>query len=624
MATKQDEIRQLEEVIVRNSEAYYSGQNCIPDAVFDHYVQRLAELDPDNAILKTTGWGMKVEDAKKQPHKYGEVIGIPDKIRPEDVKKRIRNWGLTGRKGYSTPKLDGASVLLYYAAGRLEDALTRGDGEFGERILNKMKGMVPNHINPAFTGRIRGEFVITKERWNEKYADRKSARNFGAGLLNRDTDWEEDIKNFDLVCYTVLDINRDLSYDEQLHFLMENGFRYVKTNFGTFDDSLTDIAACEAALNALNGGVYECDGLVINLGEKQFAVKWNTEGVETTVTDIKWQSSRLGKLSPVVYINPVELSGATIQKTSGFNYEYIKETGLGVGSTIKIIRSGDVIPYITEVVSTSKDQRIPENCPVCGTKLEVEGVHIVCKNMDCASRGEGTLLHFINEVTPVDGLGEKMLQKLFEGFRITNIKKFITFANSYDSFHLLRFCTSTNGLGRAAFNKFTELLNKYKNETLNLDKIFIGLGLPALGERAATRILDTYDYEVLMDKLRNQTISGIPGVNYVVIQSLYTYYEYIDDIVKSFRNIPLRTLKKASGNGIMYTGMKVCITGALSVSRKAFLDECKAVGIEESSISKATVLVTNDTTSGSTKNREAEKRGIRVMSEAEFRKEYLG
>ena len=618
------EIKQLEKVITKNSEAYYSGRNCIPDEVFDHYVKRLYELDPDNEVLKSTGWGIKIQSNQKKPHKYGKVIGIPDKPRPEMVMKKINSLGLNYRPLYISTKLDGCSLLLYYKKGSLEYVLTRGDGDYGEDVTDRISLIVPNHIESSFSGRIRGEFIIDKDTWDYKYAkNNKSARNYAAGLLNRDNFDIEEISDFRVICYKALNIDKTLTYEEQQNFLEQMGFYtvpYLKVNH--IESNLIDTKEnCAKLLQELNKDIFECDGLVVNCENIEFAIKWNEEGKETHVLDIKYQPSRLGKMTPVIYIEPLELSGATINKLSGFNTQFIIDSGIGIGSIIKVVRSGDVIPYITEVVTTSKDNKIPEFCPICRKKLSMDGVNLVCNNMDCACRSKGTLMHFINIVTPVDGLGDKLLQSLLDYFSINNILKFIQFANDYNQLQLIRFCEKTPGLGSAAFNKFKKLLDRY-TETLDLQKIIIGLGLPSLGEKSVKNIFDNYSYEELIDGLKNNTISSIPGINYIALQSLYTNLEYIDKVVNSFQKLPVCELKKAEKVNIIDI-RRICITGPLSVSRKQFLDMCSNFGLEEASIAKADVLITNTPNSNTNKNKEAKKRGIPVMSEVEFIKKYL-
>ena len=618
------EIKQLEKVITKNSEAYYSGRNCIPDEVFDHYVKRLYELDPDNEVLKSTGWGIKIQSNQKKPHKYGKVIGIPDKPRPEMVMKKINSLGLNYRPLYISTKLDGCSLLLYYKKGSLEYVLTRGDGDYGEDVTDRISLIVPNHIESSFSGRIRGEFIIDKDTWDYKYAkNNKSARNYAAGLLNRDNFDIEEISDFRVICYKAFNTDKTLTYEEQQNFLEQMGFYtvpYLKVNH--IESNLIDTKEnCAKLLQELNKDIFECDGLVVNCENIEFAIKWNEEGKETHVLDIKYQPSRLGKMTPVIYIEPLELSGATINKLSGFNTQFIIDSGIGIGSIIKVVRSGDVIPYITEVVTTSKDNKIPEFCPICSEKLSMDGVNLVCNNMNCACRSKGTLMHFINIVTPVDGLGDKLLQCLLDYFSINSILKFIQFANDYNQLQLIRFCEKTPGLGSAAFNKFKKLLDRY-TETLDLQKIIIGLGLPSLGEKSVKNIFDNYSYEELIDGLKNNTISNIPGINYIALQSLYTNLEYIDKVINSFQKLPVCELKKDEKVNIIDI-RRICITGPLSVSRKQFLDMCSNFGLEESSIAKADVLITNTPNSNTNKNKEAKKRGIPVMSEIEFIKKYL-
>lgn len=179
----------------------------------------------------------------------------------------------------------------------------------------------------------------------------------------------------------------------------------------------------------------------------------------------------------------------------------------------------------------------------------------------------------------------------------------------------------TSGLGKVAYAKFTKLFNIYRNESLDLEKVFVGLGLPSLSNKSVSKIFELFGYKTLMEKLSTHSLQTIPGVNYIAIESLYDNQAYIDEVISLLKNEP-KLLKNTKENNIIYN-IKVCITGALSVSRKAFLDICESYGIHESSIAKADILVTNDTESGSTKNKEAQKRGTKIMDEDTFRKVYF-
>ena len=617
------QIRSLEEIIRKNSEAYYSGNGPhIDDNAFDLLVEQLKAIYPESEVLKSTGWGIKMESSKKIPHKYGKVIGIPDKIRPYEISKKFKKFN-SFDICVITPKLDGCSVLLYYVNGQLEQALTRGDGEFGQNILSKVKSLVPNSID-NFTGVIRGEFIIPINAWNSKYKNEKSARNYAAGYLSRLEVDADEINNFRVVAYYAKPENGAWDKETQLRFLQDNSFDSVIYRIDTIhnlDGTVYTAESCQQLLNDISLGEFECDGLVFDCANAQFAVKWNTDGVETEVVDIIWQASRLGKFTPVVCINPVDISGATISRVTGNNYKYIIDNHIGIGSAIKIVRSGDVIPMITGVLTNSDKTNAPEICPHCGKPIVQDGVNIVCKNNKCPSRGNTTLMYFINNVTPIDGLGEQMLGKIINHFNVSNIPEFIQFANTYNTFDLLRFCNMTNGLGKVAFNKFSNLLNKYRDESLDLEKLFVGFGLPSLSTKSVAKIFELFGYKTLMEKLSSHSLQTIPGVNYIAIESLYENQDYIAEVIGLLNKEPHLT-KNTKENNINYN-LKVCITGALSVSRKAFLDICESYGIHEASIAKADILVTNDIESGSTKNKEAQKRGTKIMNEADFRKAYF-
>ena len=246
----------------------------------------------------------------------------------------------------------------------------------------------------------------------------------------------------------------------------------------------------------------------------------------------------------------------------------------------------------------------------------------MCLNKNCGGFQEKILLHFINTVVPTDGLGEKVLSKFLSYFSINSIIDLITFAQTNFKFKLNAFCLKTSGFGNSIFTKLTEMLDKLNTE-LRIDKLLIGLGLPALSDKSIEKILELYDFKSLINAIENNTLTVFPGVNYLAIQSLYDNKDYILKVINSLTKDPIFILKKTRQNNIIYSEEKVCITGSLSVSRKAFLDECSEVGIQEASIAKATILVTNNTETGTKKNEEAIRRGIPVMSELEFRSKYL-
>lgn len=623
-------IKELQELIIENSKLYYTtGQSNLTDNEFDYYVAMLRAYDPQNPILNETGWGYKVASQTKVKHINGKIIGIPDKITPSKVGK----WS-GSTMYYVTPKLDGLSVISYYEEGRYVGSLTRGDGEYGQNITHHVRTMVPDKLvdeneNPI-TGMIRGEFIINKAKWNMKYASEfKSARNFGAGLLNR-LDISPQVKDFEIVHYGVFDCYRYLNFKQQFTILAKNNINRVSFYELKDINQLNSESSCKSYLELIGGGRYECDGLVVVTEDnefKRFAIKWNGEGVKTTVRDIIWEQSRLGYYKPVVVVDPVNVSGATIQRASAFNYKYVVDNKLGIGSEVTIVRSGEVIPYILDVVTESEQNNAPTICSYCGESLKEVGVELKCCNEDCNGSKTNITKYFINSIMAVDGLGENLITQFLTHFKLVTILDYLRFAKEYINnpsigLDVMRFCQITRGLGFATYSKFDTMLTKIKNP-ISLCKLISGLGLTGLGSKNTEKIFgNVKNEEDLYKLLDSNVISGIANLSYVATDSVRDNKEYIKDVISYF------TIQYAEDfddvqDGMLKYNIGICVTGALSMPRRVFFDKCSKIGITEVPIAKAKILVTNNKDSGTTKNKEAAKRGIPIMSEDEFIKEYF-
>ena len=628
-------IESLENAIIESATKYYTtGTSNLSDAEFDYLVSMLKAMDPTNPILNSTGWGYKVNSHDKCKHINGKITGIPDKLPPYKALK------IKGSHFIITPKLDGLSVISYYENGRYVGSLTRGDGEFGENITFHVRDKVPAKLmtanNQPITGMIRGEFIIKNSLWKTKYSNEfKSARNFGAGILNR-KEVTTFVKDFDIVHYSLFDCYRTHTYEEQLKLLQLNNVVTVKSISENDLSAYTNPAYCKEILSRLNNNEYECDGLVVmalqsDNNYQRYAIKWNNEGIETTVRDIIWEQSRLGKFNPVVVIEPVEIAGATIKRASGFNYQYVMNNKLGIGSRIKIVRSGEVIPYITEVLTQSDQNNCPVTCPCCGSKLDINGVDLICTNKNCISVSRANTLYFINTVNPIDGLGDNILNMVFNHFGISTITDLVKTCVAYNAnkstvqYELLRFSHNTKGLGQAAFKRVCELYETMLTQPHPLATIVGGLGLNGVGLKNAEKIFaNIHNNQELNSFFENQLETlNLPGVSYIAIDSIKENADYIKDILSYFNNIEYSDNIEELPENMLKYNIGISITGGLSCSRRQFLERCARHGIYEVPIAKAELLITNEPNSGSSKNKTAIKKGIRIISEKEFIEEYF-
>jgi NAD-dependent DNA ligase len=259
-------------------------------------------------------------------------------------------------------KLDGVSGLYSTENGELK-LYTRGDGTVGQDISHFLPYLkLPKVDNTV----VRGEFIMTKAIFNAKYKDHfANPRNLIAGTINRLT-VNDVIYDIHFVAYEVL--VPSLSPSAQMAFLQNNGFNAVRN--GVRPDKTNELLSWLLVL--WRGDYeYEIDGVIVTndkiyprkVGnpDHSFAFKMvlSDQMAETKVVDVHWTASKDGYLKPRVQIEPVHLSGVKIEFATGFNGAFIRNNRIGVGALINIIRSGDVIPYIKDVITPADEGKMP-------------------------------------------------------------------------------------------------------------------------------------------------------------------------------------------------------------------------------------------------------------------------
>ena len=351
----------LEAQISYYATKYYSGEPEISDEQFDLLVDKLRSIDPNSSVLKT-GWGFEVENDKIK-HKYSH-IGSLDKTKTyADIPDRFKQKTI-----FISPKLDGLSAVAYYENGRLVRGITRGNGEFGKDITNKLIRIIGSQIfDKSFTGAVRGELIISNNNWNklqDKYINLISPRNFAAGIINR-KDIDDDIDMIDLVVYKVVGQENKPIFTQR-----EDMLQWLKTNFvhcipiyyyPVLNETSWETYHTQTFEDFKKLG-YSLDGLVLTNPNvvydtihngyifDEVAFKFQAETTIVTVTDIEWNLTRTQKLVPVICFDKCYISDAEIQRATGFNAKYIYENKICVGTQVEICRSGEVIPYILGVI----------------------------------------------------------------------------------------------------------------------------------------------------------------------------------------------------------------------------------------------------------------------------------
>jgi len=289
-----------------------------------------------------------------------------DKIKPDS--NALIQW----KSKYTGPyvlscKLDGVSGL-YSTEGNKSHLYTRGDGKIGQDITHLIKYLkLPDKslIGPVA---VRGEFIIPKRVFDEKYKDKfANPRNMVAGLINKQS-YDERVHDLEFVVYEV--VNPVMKPSEQMAKLKEMGFNSVLNRKETAE-SLTNELLSATLLDWRQNQQYEIDGVIVandQIYERQsgnpehaFAFKMviSDQMAEAKVVDVIWTASKNGYLKPRVQIEPIRLGGVTIEFATGFNGKFIEENKIGIGALIQIIRSGDVIPYIKLVTMPAEHAKMP-------------------------------------------------------------------------------------------------------------------------------------------------------------------------------------------------------------------------------------------------------------------------
>jgi DNA ligase (NAD+) len=429
---------QISKIILYASKKYYNESAVITDDEFDFLVDELKKRDPKHPTLSKIGAPLpKVTEIKKVKLPYH--MGSMDKYKLSDT-KQLEKWLGKYKGSYTvTDKLDGVSALYYWDDGT-SHLYKRGDEQMGSDIsflipyipsLNKLKEFKEKKLA------IRGELIISLDNYETYTGDKTNPRSMVAGLTNKKTIDPETVKLIDFVAYEML-YPREIHTD-QLKEISKLGFITVHH---TLLKSIDFPKLIEILQDRKKTGKYECDGIIITDNikhevnksgnpEHAFAFKElpDKNTAECKVIEVEWNVSKDGYIKPTVLIEPVQLSGVTIKRATGFNGKFIKDNKIGPGSIIQIVRAGDVIPHIEKVIKATG-----ESMPDFPYKWNETNVDIVLdeaknKNKDVIREHKiSELTYFVTHMN-MKFLSEQTVGKLYdEGY--DSIVKILTLTKS--------------------------------------------------------------------------------------------------------------------------------------------------------------------------------------------------
>ena len=359
----EEELNRLHKLKLYLDDRYYNtGDNLyFTDYQYDLLKDTIQRRDP--LYIPPIGAKIRANDNKVDLPFW---LGSMDKLKPEDVLELKRWLTKNDSKEYIIEsKLDGISCLLISKNGKIK-LYTRGNGIIGSDIsyLAQYFKNIPKKFDEDIA--VRGELIMRKDIFKTKYSDEfATARNMIAGRIGGKT-IRTGLKDIEFVAYEIVDNGILMKPEEQLLKLSDIGFEIIQYSI---INNLTIENLIEEFMNFKNNTLFDIDGIIVqsNLPYRRnksgnptyafaFKVRLDTNLVDAEVEEVEWNISKWGLLKPKIRIKPVFLNGVTITYTSGFNARYIENNEIGPKSIIKLTRSGDVIPFIVEIVKKTKAQ----------------------------------------------------------------------------------------------------------------------------------------------------------------------------------------------------------------------------------------------------------------------------
>jgi DNA ligase (NAD+) len=624
LTDSENRIVELERQILIHKRAYYDGEPLISDAEYDALEDKLRALDPENPVLFMVG----TPEGGKVQHKP-PMLSCQKASDVAEVVKWAENKPL-----YAGYKIDGLSLSLIYENGKLVQAATRGNGQYGDDVtISVMKiEAIPKTIPQKSRINVRGELFMRLsefERINSQVSEEEgysSPRNLAVGTLKQKDPTFLEQRKLDFRPFDVLGLKSSLTTEESSIILEKWGFvpadfkLIKKPNFRSIESLFNNVK------NKRDTDLdFEIDGIVFkynnaidreNAGQTehhpkwQIALKFESKGDTTKVLGITWQVGRTGALTPVAELEPVDVAGATIKRATLHNADFLVDLDVAINDTVSVVRSGDVIPRILEVVEKGPNSaKLPVTCPSCGHSLKREGVNIVCTSKVCPERDIQSILHWIR-ITDIKGLGIESVRKLYELGLVKH------YANLYDS--------------KLTEEQLIEILGKNGEKIkANIEAtrkipfhIFLsGLGVSTLGRRMGKLLSENFSS---LKELQNASISRlcqIEGISEVTARYIIAGVNDSSLVKRLLANdVKIIYPKKKTKSGIPPTKARMYVTGKIEGMTKAEVKKfVKSKGYEwsESISSNLNLLVLGEKAGGS-KVAKAKKLGIEMMTWNEF------
>lgn len=654
------ELNRLRKEIRHHNNCYYNNDEPeISDYEYDQLMLQLKKLEADypelvtkNSPTQMVGGNARREAGVLVAHDV-PMLSLQDVFSRQEVEEFVTSAieQLDNPEFVVEEKIDGLSLALRYRDGILVQAITRGDGVIqGEDVTDNakvIKDIKEKLKEPLPYFEIRGEVYMSREAFAKVNARQEllglkqfaNPRNCAAGTLRQLNSKVVKDRQLSMFVFNMQRVEgREFaSHTEAYEFMKKQGIKVIH-NYQVCHTASEVMGAIDR-IGASRGELpYDIDGAVVKLnsfaqrkalGETSKVPRWAVaykyppEEKETKLLNIELSVGRTGRITPTAVFEPVQLCGTRVERATLHNQDFIDGLDIRIGDTIKVFKSGEIIPKVRSVCHEKRPVGtvpflIGDTCPVCGHKAvrEVDTADIKCTNPSCPAQLENHIINFVSrDAMDIKGMGEQNIHALIEGGYIQDIADIFNLAVHRDEL------IAKGVIGKEKnTDKLLAAIEKAKeNEP---QRLVTGLGIAGIGKAAARELMLHYGSIDALAEADVESIQQVRDIGSIGSQAIYEYFR--DDVNGDI----LRRLKEYGVNmelqdtGIVddvLAGKTVVVTGTLpTLSRNDAKNMIEAHGGKAAgSVSKKTDYVLAGEAAGS-KLVKAQELGITIIDEAEF------
>jgi DNA ligase (NAD+) len=663
-ASVRKEIEGLREKLRHHEYRYYVLDDPeISDAAYDKLMERLKGLEaahpelvtPDSPTVRVGG---APRDGFQTVRHARAMLSLDNAFSYDalrDFDRRVREGSGKDKIEYiAEHKFDGLSISLQYQDGVLVRAVTRGDGTTGEDVTPNVKTIrsIPLQVDTAVLKKaklpsdfeVRGEVLMTRKAFEALNRQQEqsggkifvNARNSAAGAVRVLDPSITAARRLDFFAYYLFVDGKvpfprhsdSLATLKQLHFRASDDWRLCNGIEAV-------IAYCEDWDAKREKLPYEIDGVVVKVNATAIqnelgytakaprwaiAYKYPARQETTVVNDILVQVGRTGALTPVAVLEPVQVGGVTVSRSTLHNMDEVERLGLEIGDTVLIERAGEVIPHVLKVVKEGKNRkpfRMPKYCPECGSAIHhVEGeVAYRCVNAACPAKRKESLLHYASRhAMNIDGLGEKIVDQLVDKGLVKDVADLYALKEE-------QVAALDRRAEKSAQNLLAEIEGSKKN---SLARLIYSLGMRFVGERTGQLLAEHFSSLEELAAAKDEQLVAVPEVGPKVAAAIVEFFSEPANrqLIKKLHKASVHpTAEKREVKSQKLAGKSFVFTGGLvNRSREEAGELVQQHGGKVSgSVSKKTDYVVVGTDPGS-KYEKAKELGVTILTETEFEK----